>query len=147
MGWQGVLYWSSIQFLGDGVLQYCSNARANLFLSRDRPRHADRMIFFMDFTVALAFPLLSGYLGVEVTYSKPHCFANFWKAWDVNCGPWSVHTLSGAPVQQNDDLRADTSFLVVVLVIIGVISSQSEKQCTVMRYCCPACEQKYAVIS
>ena len=25
----------------------------------------------------------------------------------MNCGPWSVPTLSGAPVRQNDDLRAD----------------------------------------
>ena len=44
--------------LRDGVFRYCSSARANLFSSRDRPRHADRMIFFMDFTVASAFPLL-----------------------------------------------------------------------------------------
>ena len=65
----------------------------------------------------------------------------------MNCGPWSVHTLSGAPVQQNDNLRDDTSFFVVVLVIIGVISGQLEKQSTVMRYCCPACEQKFAAIS
>ena len=50
-------------------------------------------------------------------------------------------------MQQNDDLRADTSFFVVVLVIIGVISGQLEKQSTVMRYCCKACEQKSAVIS
>ena len=65
----------------------------------------------------------------------------------MNCRPWSAHTLSGAPVRQNDELRADTSFFVMVLVIIGVISSQSEKQSTVMRYCCLACEQKSAAIS
>ena len=84
-----------------------------------------RWSFFMDFTIASAFPLLWGYLGDEVTCSKPHCFANFWKTWDVNCGPWSVHTLSGAPVQQNDDLRDDTSFSVVVLVIIVWIRTPS----------------------
>ena len=71
----------------------------------------------------------------------------FRKLLDVNCGPWSVHTLSGAPVRQNDNLSADTSFSVVVLVLIGVISGQSDKQSTVMRYCCPACEQKSAAIS
>ena len=65
----------------------------------------------------------------------------------MNCRPWSVHTLSGTPVRQNDDLRADTSFFVMVLVIIGVISGQLEKQPTVMRYCCKACEQKSAAIS
>ena len=65
----------------------------------------------------------------------------------MNCRPWSVHTLSGAPVRQNDDLSADTSFSVMVLVLIGVISGQSDKQSTVMRYCCPAYEQKSAAIS
>ena len=60
----------------------------------------------------------------------------------MNCGPWSVHTLSGTPVRQTDDFKDNMSFAVVVLVIIGVISGQSEKQSTVMRYCCPVCEQK-----
>ena len=60
----------------------------------------------------------------------------------MNCGPWSVRTLSGTPVGQKDDFKDVVSFAVVVLVIIGVISGQSEKQSTVMRYCCPACEEK-----
>ena len=65
----------------------------------------------------------------------------------MNCGPWSVHTLSGTPVRQNDDLSDDTSFVVVVFVFIGMISGQSEKQSTIIRYCCPVCEQKSAAIS
>ena len=44
--------------LYDGVFLYCLSARSNLFLSRDRPHHADQISFFMDLTVALAFPLL-----------------------------------------------------------------------------------------
>ena len=44
--------------LRDGVFLYCISAQANLSSSRDRPRHADLMIFYMDFTVASAFPLL-----------------------------------------------------------------------------------------
>ena len=50
-------------------------------------------------------------------------------------------------MRPNDDLKDDMSFVVVVLVIIFVISGQSEKQSTVMRNCCPAYEQKSAVIS
>ena len=65
----------------------------------------------------------------------------------MNCGPWSVHTLSGTPVRQKDDLKADRSFAVVVLVVIGVTSGQSEKQSTITRYCCPAYEQRSAAIS
>ena len=61
----------------------------------------------------------------------------------MNYGPWSVHTLSGTPVRQNDD----TNVVVVVLVLTGMISGQSEKQSTVIRYCCPACEQRSAAIS
>ena len=60
----------------------------------------------------------------------------------MNCGPWS-----GTPVRQNDDLGDDVRLVVVVLVIIGVISGQSEKQSTVTRYCCLAYEQKSAAIS
>ena len=51
----------------------------------------------------------------------------------MNCGPWSVHTLCGTPVRQKDDFNDNMSFAVVVLVIIGVILGQSEKQSTVMR--------------
>ena len=65
----------------------------------------------------------------------------------MNCGPWSVHNLSGTPERQNNDLRDDRSFVVVVLDIIGAISGQTEKQSTVMGYCCLAYEQKSAVIS
>lgn len=50
-------------------------------------------------------------------------------------------------MRQNDDLKDDRTFVVVVLVIIGIFSGQSEKQSTVMRYCRPACEQKSAAIS
>lgn len=62
--------------LRDGVFRYCSSARVSLFSSRCLPCHADRIIIFMDFTVASAFPLLWGYLGDEVTCSKPHCLAH-----------------------------------------------------------------------
>ena len=48
---------------------------------------------------------------------------------------------------ENDDFSDDMSCVVVVLVDIGMISGQSEKQSTVMRYCCPACVQKSAAIS
>ena len=108
------------------VFLYCNSARAILFSSRCCPLHADLMIFFMDLTVASAFPLLWGYLGEEVTCLKPHCFAKSGKALEVNCGPWSVHILSGTPKRQNDEFRDDVSRVVVVLVVIGVISGQSE---------------------
>ena len=63
----------------------------------------------------------------------------------MNCGPWSDHSLSGTPKQQNDDFSDGMSY--VVVYSIGVISGQSEKQSTVMRYSCPACVQKSAAIS
>ena len=55
----------------------------------------------------------------------------FCKLLNVNCGPWSVHTLSGAPVQQNDNLRADTIFFAWCWSPFSIISGQSEKQSTV----------------
>ena len=57
VGYLGI-YLISFVSLRDGVFQYCSSVQANLFSSRDCPCHADRMIFFMDFTVGSAFPLL-----------------------------------------------------------------------------------------
>ena len=44
----------------------------------------------------------------------------------------------GTPERQKDALRADVSCGAVVLWPIGMISGQSEKQSTRIRYCCPA---------
>ena len=55
------------------------------------------MSFFIDLTVASAFPLLCGYIGDDVMCQNPE---NSWNNLDVNWGPWSDQTMSGAPVRQ-----------------------------------------------
>jgi hypothetical protein len=61
--------------------------------------------FFMDFTVALIFPLLCGYVGVDVICRNPHVLAKSWNDLAINWGPWSDQKISGTPVRQNDWLR------------------------------------------
>ena len=105
------------------------------------------MILFIDLTVASAFPLLCGYIGEEVLWRNPHSFENSWKSLDVNWGPWSDQTMSGAPVRQKALRSAVMRRGVVVLWPMWMMSGQSVWQSTMMRKSCPAYEQKSTAIS
>ena len=65
---------------------------------------------------------------------------------DVNWGPWSDQTTSGAPVWQNVLRRAVVSCRVVVLWPMHMTLGQSVYQSTMTRKSCPACEQKSIAI-
>ena len=82
------------------MFRYWSKAQVSCRSSRVSHVHDACMILFMDLTVASAFPLLCGYIGDEVMCRNPQLFENCWKSLDVNWGPLSDQTMSGAPVRQ-----------------------------------------------
>ena len=64
-----------------GVFRYCRRAQQSLSWSKCQPFQDERIIFFMDLTVASILPLLWGYRGVDVMCVKPHFMANSLTLW------------------------------------------------------------------